>query len=125
MTLEPFGDFRDTMKEVSEYLRNIQRDGWNANLFESVVDLLPDPNKPCEEDPHNPDVLDKVQHSLCEQDDGNFYYAFSRLLPEPPQSLLPLNGEFLKITGLYPTNGWHGQIRDDLYYWKPRLTAFL
>jgi hypothetical protein len=72
MIKQVFGDFRDTMHQASEYLKNLQRDGWNVNLFESVVDLLPDPNGPWDE---WSDVLDDVQHSLCEQHNGKFDYA--------------------------------------------------
>jgi len=66
--MKEFGDFRDTINQASDYLKDLQREGWNVNLFESLVGLLPDPNSPslCEQS----DILNNVQHSLCEQESG-------------------------------------------------------
>ena len=119
MIKEPFGDFRDTLRQASDYLRNIQRDGWNVDLFKSVIDLLPNPNKPWEDDPHNPELLDKVRRSLCEQEDGKFYYAFIPIVAGAVATKFADSfQEFRPIAGLHD-GGWGGSdIRQDLRYWN-------
>jgi hypothetical protein len=116
--IRQFGDARDILRAASEYLKDIQRDGWNVNLYELVVELLPDPNNSNQWEHQPPDLLREVQHSICEQQNGKFQYAMIPVVAGAVATKFANTSEqFKSIAGLHQ-GGWRGQIRNDLFYWN-------
>jgi hypothetical protein len=116
--LKEFGDVRDLRQQANEYLKDLQRDGWNVNLYELVVELLPDPNNPNMWKDQPPDLLTEVQHSICEQHCGKFSYAMIPVVAGAVATkFAATTDQFKSVAGLH-SGGWRGQIRNDLYYWN-------
>jgi hypothetical protein len=112
-----FDDFRDVIHAASEHLKELQRDGQNVTLFESLVRLLPDPNNPALW--NDSTLLDTVRNHLCEQNEDHTYrYAMIPIVAVGVAAQYArTRKEFTSVAGLHATAYW-SKIRDDLFYWN-------
>ena len=112
-----FSDFRDTINAAGEHLKDIQRNGQNITLFQSLLPKLPDPNNPTLF--KDASMLDAIRNSICEQNEEGIYrYGMIPIVAAGVAAQFSkTRDEFNKIAGLH-ARGYRTQIRNDLFYWN-------
>ena len=112
-----FNDFRDTTHAASEYLKNIQRNGQNVTLFQSLLPRLPDPNNPALF--KDASILDAIRNSICQQNEEGIYrYGMIPIVAAGVAAQFSkTRDEFDRVAGLY-SGAYRTQIRNDLFYWN-------
>jgi hypothetical protein len=112
-----FNDFRDTINSASEHLKDIQRNGQNITLFQSLLPKLPNPNNAALFE--DVTVLDTIRNHLCEQNEEGIYrYGMIPIVAAGVASQFSkTRHEFDRVAGLH-SGAYRTQIRNNLFYWN-------
>jgi hypothetical protein len=110
-------DFRDAIHAASRFRKNIQRNGQNGTLFQSLLSKLPDPNNTALLE--DATILDTIRNHLCEEnEDGSYRYALVPVVAVGVATQFSkTRNEFDRVAGLHGT-AYRTQIRNDLFYWN-------